>query len=119
MKRRRTRRRDPVTPLVYSTVRQRDNYGCVGRLLASTAKVGDREVPIFPGPCEGPIELDHIMNGGLSLRGPSTVDNLVSLCRWHHRWKTENATLGRAVLAVYIETKNRHRGRRAESGDEE
>jgi hypothetical protein len=71
-------RRDPVTPEVYAHVRERDG-DCVGPRLG------------MPGSCEGPIELDHIDTGGLSYRGPSTPLNLVSLCRRHHRVKTDRA----------------------------
>lgn len=81
--------RDPVTEAVAGRVRARDG-GCVG------PRVG------LPGPCDGPLELDHVINGGLSYRGPSTVGNLATLCRFHHRHKTEHATDSRARLVGYL-----------------
>ncbi len=84
-------RRDPVTPGDYVAVRHRDGWGCVGALLG-----------FGPG-CAGRIELDHVRNGGMALRGPSTPDNLVSLCTAHHRFKTEHARAIRFVLIGYLE----------------
>ena len=83
-------RRDPVTPETYAAVRARDG-GCVG------PRVG------LPGPCDGSLELDHIRSAGLGKRGPSTVDNLVTLCRYHHRWKTEHARATRPLLIEWTE----------------
>jgi hypothetical protein len=54
------------------------------------------------GPCDGPLEVDHVLNGGMALRGPSTIGNLVTLCRRHHRDKTENARTTRRLLVAYI-----------------
>jgi hypothetical protein len=84
-------RRDPVTEAVWAAVRARD-----GRCAAARAGLPDGR------PCEGPTELDHILNGGLSLRGPSTPENLVALCRWHHRYKTEHAAVCRRLLVAYL-----------------
>lgn len=89
---RRPSSRDRVSPDVYEQVRSRDG-GCVG------PRVG------FPGECSGPIELDHVLNGGMAYRGPSTVENLASLCSTHHRWKTENARSGRAMLSEYLDAR--------------
>lgn len=89
-------RRDPVTPAVYAAVRARDG-GCVA------ARAG------FPDglPCEGRLEEDHVLNGGLSLRGLSTEDNLVTLCSGHHRFKTEHANLCRRLLVAWIASRSR------------
>jgi hypothetical protein len=83
-------RRDPVTHETYYHVRGRDGYGCIGPAVG------------MPGPCDGWIELDHIENGGLSLRGPSTALNLASLCRLHHRTKTEAARTWRPLLVAEV-----------------
>ena len=83
-------RRDPVTHETYYQVRVRDGYGCLGRAVG------------MPGTCEGWIELDHIRNGGLSLRGPSTTANLASLCRAHHRMKTEASRTWRPLLVAEV-----------------
>lgn len=86
-------RKDPVTSIVVSSVRARDR-GCVA------ARAG------FPDglPCDGPLELDHVINGGMALRGPSVAGNLVTLCRRHHRYKTEHARVARGLLVAYLGT---------------
>ena len=82
--------RDPVTPATYRYVVHRDR-GCVGPRVLVT------------GACAGPIEMDHVDNGGVGKRGPSTPSNLVLLCQAHHMEKTANARLWRPVLRDYIE----------------
>ncbi len=74
---------------MWAAVRARDG-GCV----ASRAGMD--------GPCDGPLEMDHVLNGGMALRGPSDAGNLVVLCRRHHRWKTEHARVARRLLVAYI-----------------
>ncbi|MEO7837627.1 MAG: HNH endonuclease signature motif containing protein [Acidimicrobiales bacterium] len=81
---------DRVTPAVANYVLARDN-GCVGITL-------DLE-----GPCDGRLELDHVDNGGLGKRGPSTADNLVSLCSAHHFKKTNDARAIRPLLRGYLD----------------
>jgi len=56
----------------------------------------------MPGLCSWRVELDHIDGGGLSRRGPSTPDNLVSLCSGHHRTKTDHARTWRPLLREYV-----------------
>ena len=34
------------------------------------------------------LEIDHVVP--FALGGPSTADNLVRLCHWHHRLKTHH-----------------------------
>ncbi len=82
--------RDPVTPEMYEHVRLRDDYGCLG------PSVG------MPGPCDGWVELDHILNGGTSYRGKSIPTNLASLCTLHHRMKTEAAGTWRPLLVDLV-----------------
>jgi hypothetical protein len=85
------KRRDPVTPDVAAFVLRRDG-GCVGPVVG------------MPGLCSWRIELDHIDGGGLGRRGPSTPDNLVSLCSGHHRYKTEHARVARPILREHVAT---------------
>lgn len=86
-------RRDPVTPEVYAAVRRRDG-GCVG------PRIG------MPGRCGYHVEIDHVRSsGGLAMRSPSTVDNLVSLCSDHHRVKTEDGRIWRPRLLEWIESR--------------
>jgi hypothetical protein len=66
----------------------RRDGGCVGRDYSA---------------CEGPIEIDHVRaSGGLGLRSPSEAWNLVSLCRWHHKSKTEYGKVWRPLLLAYL-----------------
>ena len=85
----RRKAKDKVTPAVANYVLARD-FGCVAVVL-------DME-----GKCGGRLELDHVDNAGLGKRGPSTPDNLVTLCSLHHRMKTENAPAWRPLLRAYL-----------------
>lgn len=58
---------------------------------------------IFPEPCIGRLEMDHVWSSGLGRRGPSQPWNLVVLCQYHHRWKTEHARDARRILRGYLE----------------
>lgn len=83
-------RRDPVTSEVAQHVLARDG-GCVG------PRIG------MPDRCFGRPELDHIhTGGGIQLRGPSIPTNLVSLCRVHHRIKTDHGSTWRPPLDDYV-----------------
>ncbi len=86
---RRKPHRDPVTPELRDYILARDK-GCVGALL-------DME-----GPCDGRIEIDHVLNAGLGKRGPSIPLNLASLCSFHHREKTDHARAWRGLLIEYL-----------------
>lgn len=87
----RSRPKDRVDPATWAAVRARDGDMCVG------PRAG------FEGPCGGPLEMDHVLNGGgLSIRGPSVVGNLVVLCRDHHRFKTEHAAVCRRLLLAFL-----------------
>ena len=58
----------------------------------------------MPGDCFGALDLDHVRaSGGLGMKSPSTVGNLVRLCSNHHRLKTENGRVWRPILIDYIE----------------
>ena len=85
------KRRDPVSPEVYAAVRARDGYACVG------PRIG------MPGPCHSIAEVDHVRaSGGLGLRSASKLPNLVTLCRDHHRLKTEAGRTWRPRLLEYL-----------------
>jgi hypothetical protein len=61
----------------------------------------------MPGLCAGQLELDHVRaSGGLGLKSPSTVENLVRLCALHHEVKTLSGREWRPVLIGYIEGKS-------------
>lgn len=83
-------RKDPVTPELRDAVLERDK-GCLG------PRVG------MPGNCHFHLELDHVRaSGGLGLRSPSTMENLATLCRDHHRLKTEAGRTWRPPLLAYL-----------------
>jgi 5-methylcytosine-specific restriction endonuclease McrA len=53
--------------------------------------------------CQGQIELDHIRaSHGIGMKSPSTLENLVSLCSWHHRVKTNAGRTWRPLLLEYL-----------------
>jgi 5-methylcytosine-specific restriction endonuclease McrA len=83
-------RKDPVTPDVRDEVLARDNWTCVLKTIG------------YPHECYGRLELDHVRKGGMGLRSRSTADNLVSLCNFAHRIKTENGRAIRPLLLAYL-----------------
>jgi 5-methylcytosine-specific restriction endonuclease McrA len=88
-------RRELVSAETYAHVRRRDREwtgdDCVGPYVG------------MPGACHYAIEVDHVRaSGGLGLRSRSTPDNLVSLCRDHHRLKTEHGKTWRPALLAYL-----------------
>ena len=91
---------DAVSPAVGNFVAARDQM-CVMAMLDREHdchdQFGNRIDP------RGQYELDHIDNGGTGKRGPSTASNLVRLCPYAHRIKTDNARLWRPVFRAYIE----------------
>jgi hypothetical protein len=52
--------------------------------------------------CFGRLELDHLYNGGVGKRGPSTARNLATLCGQHHYTKTVEARRWRPVINAYL-----------------
>lgn len=50
-----------------------------------------------------PLEIDHVRaSGALGKKSRTTADNLVVLCRDHHRWKTEHGREARPLLLDYL-----------------
>lgn len=80
---------------VYQHVRRRDRNvtggDCVGTWIG------------MPGRCHWATEVDHVRaSGGLGMKSPSEPWNLVSLCRDHHRLKTEHGREWRPALLEYL-----------------
>jgi hypothetical protein len=90
--------KDPVTLGVAQSVLKRDN-GCVGPRIGMLGRCGTQ----FGVSDRFNIELDHVNTSGLGKRGPSTPENLVSLCGLHHRVKTEQSRVWRARLNDYLD----------------
>ena len=58
----------------------------------------------FPGDCMGALELDHVRaSHAMGRKSETAAGNLVALCGEHHRWKTANGRVARAVLLAYLE----------------
>ena len=78
-------------------VRARDR-GCVARRLLGVDSSGR------PAACDGPLDVDHVRaSGGLGLKSPTHRANMVTLCRHHHRAKTEYGKVWRPILIDYLE----------------
>lgn len=90
--------KDPVTPDVYAAVMLRDN-SCVGPRVGMQGECGSQWGPGRPVT----IEMDHVNSAGFGKRGPSIEENLVLLCGYHHRVKTEASRRWRAALNEYLE----------------
>lgn len=57
----------------------------------------------FPGDCLGRLEIDHVRaSGGLGMKSPTELENLVVLCGIHHLWKTEHGKTARPLLLAYL-----------------
>ena len=76
-------------------VRARDR-GCVARRAMLPG--------VATGQCDGPLDVDHVRaSGGLSMKSPTDRHNMVVLCRWHHRLKTDWGKTWRPLLIAYLE----------------
>ena len=97
--RKRAKRRghaDPVTQELADYLWQRDGRCALAK--------------IHPGhTCDGPSEIDHILNSGKGKRGPSIPTNTVRLCQWAHATKTAHARAYRAILLAYVDRVERER----------
>jgi hypothetical protein len=50
------------------------------------------------------LQVDHVRaSGGLGMKSPATRDNLVLLCAWHHKAKTDFGRVWRPLLLAYLE----------------
>ena len=73
-------------------VTQRDMGRCVGPLVGMAP------------PCQGSLEQDHVRaSHGMGMKSESISQNLVTLCAFHHRVKTENGARWRPALMDYID----------------
>lgn len=81
--------KDPVTPELADYLWRRDGR-CAMRLIE----------PLHV--CDGPSEIDHILNSGKGKRGPSVPLNTVRLCAAAHYAKTTHARTYRPLLLAYV-----------------
>ena len=80
-------------------VRERDR-GCVAPRAHNLVYYGNATEMS----CEGPLDVDHVRaSGGLGMKSPTHRTNMVVLCRWHHRLKTEYGKTWRPLLIAYLE----------------
>ena len=81
-----------MTPELRYSVLVRDDHRCIG------PRIG------MPGPCHYALEVDHVRaSGGLGMKSPTELGNLVTLCRDHHRLKTEHGKTWRPLELEYLE----------------
>jgi hypothetical protein len=83
---------------VYAAVMLRDQ-SCVGPRVGMEEECGSQWGPGRPVV----IEMDHVNSAGFGKRGPSIEENLVVLCGYHHRVKTEASRRWRAAINEYLE----------------
>ena len=77
-------------------VRARDRW-CVAQRAAKLSGIDEQM------PCDGPLDIDHVRaSGGLGMKSPTERTNLVLLCRWHHRVKTDWGKVWRPMLLRYL-----------------
>ena len=88
-----TVKRDTPDEAVEKTyVRNRDR-GCVATVISPR-----------DGVCDGHLDVDHVRaSGGLGMKSPTHRSNMVVLCRWHHKLKTEYGRTWRPLLLAYLE----------------
>ena len=90
--------KDPVTPELRRAVMKRDKT-CVGPRVGMEGACGSQ----FGSGSIIVLELDHVDNAGFAKRGPSVEQNLVVLCGYHHRVKTESSKRWKPLLRKYLE----------------
>ncbi len=92
IKRRPAPKRDTAGLIEKVYVRQRDR-SCVVRDIL---RVYDE--------CQGPLEVDHVRaSGALSKKSVTHRSNMVLLCHWHHKLKTDYGRVWRPLLLAYLE----------------
>jgi 5-methylcytosine-specific restriction endonuclease McrA len=79
-------------------VRARDRWCVASMLMARGNVIADFTT------CAGPLDVDHVRaSGGLGMKSPTVRTNLVVLCRFHHRQKTDWGKTWRPLLLAYLE----------------
>jgi hypothetical protein len=82
-------------------VRLRDR-GCVAVRAMQSAHPGTAAWALI---CSGPIEVDHVRaSGGLGLKSETHRRNMVCLCTWHHKAKTDYGKTWRPLLIAYLDS---------------
>lgn len=89
--------KDPVTLAVAQAVLRRDK-SCVGPKIGMDGQCGSQ----FGSGGKVILEMDHVNSSGFGKRGPSMEENLVILCGYHHRIKTESSKKWRTALNEYL-----------------
>jgi hypothetical protein len=92
--------KDPVTPELRFALLKRDKT-CIGPVIGMEDRCGSQ----FGSGGRIALEIDHVSTSGLGKRGPSTMENCVILCGWHHRVKTESSKRWRAAIKEYLHEK--------------
>ena len=96
LKRKAPRSKQEPSTSMRAYLKQRDK-GCVAPLLVGygVSSMSD---------CQGSLQVDHVRaSGGLGMKSPATRDNLLLLCAWHHKAKTEYGKVWRPLLVAYLE----------------
>lgn len=62
---------------------------------AALRRDGDECTLHFRRLCFGPLDPHHVWRRGQG--GPDDIDNLITLCRLHHRWVHEHPLLGQSM----------------------
>jgi hypothetical protein len=89
--------KDPVTSEMVDLVKKRD-ISCVGPRIGMEKPCGSQ----FGSGKAVVLEIDHVNSSGFGKRGPSIPENLVVLCGYHHRVKTEASKRWRLALNEYL-----------------
>jgi hypothetical protein len=102
-KRRSAQKRDTASEAAEKAyVRQRDR-GCVADRARSKTWTPNRTW-LSGGTCSGRLEVDHVRaSGALSKKSVTHRSNMVLLCSWHHKLKTEYGRTWRPLLLAYLE----------------
>jgi 5-methylcytosine-specific restriction endonuclease McrA len=90
-----------IPPDLRKAVLERDRWRCIGHVL----NFPTAHLPV------GELELDHVRaSHGMGMKSETTAANLVSLCAWCHRWKTQHGREARPLLLAYLSGQALHAG---------
>lgn len=89
-------RSEPITKSMDDQLWARDE-GCVAPRLGIETPCGNAW-----GVGQVVIERDHIHPTGVGMKGRAILSNLVLLCGFHHRLKTEGGRTWRPLLDAYV-----------------